>query len=183
MSEELKPCPHCGSSDLAIHEGYIKDHIMLSAVMCHSCACAGAWAVDKEEAIRRWNMRIEPRAVSPVDEAHHKFEVCSSVTGRQSAIASDAQEVIEATKFASFIDTSCLHINCGEVEGLDVARTARAIVTRDKARDETLLKAAAADRLLEKLGIKDDGGIIHRCKPITAKELRATITGKVEQNE
>ena len=40
-------------------------------------------------------------------------------------------------------------------------------------RAETL--KAAADRLLEKLGIDDEGYIIHKCKRIASSSLRAAI--------
>ena len=46
---ELKPCPFCGSKDLHIYSEN-------EGVKCNSCT---AKIVDCEDAIARWNRRVE----------------------------------------------------------------------------------------------------------------------------
>lgn len=64
MSDELKPCPFCGSE--AHLEPISGDPDDLHAVCC--CGCGGyAWGETKEHAIRTWNRRTElsPQAPTP----------------------------------------------------------------------------------------------------------------------
>jgi Lar family restriction alleviation protein len=52
MSDELKPCPFCGSANVGIH---VFSTLTVS-VECKSCFSQGAVA-DAEPAIRLWNTR------------------------------------------------------------------------------------------------------------------------------
>lgn len=58
MSEELKPCPFCGSTDVHIHE---KETKTFSYICCYECL-ASFWqqeACDVEDNIEAWNRRAE----------------------------------------------------------------------------------------------------------------------------
>lgn len=61
MSEELRPCPFCGSYHVrvcTIPTGY-KHNPRVWYVKCDDCESKGSRVFDKSEAITRWNIRIE----------------------------------------------------------------------------------------------------------------------------
>jgi len=51
MSEELKPCPFCGSTNL----GFLS--LFAWEVQCNLCLAEGPKADTREEAIAAWNRR------------------------------------------------------------------------------------------------------------------------------
>ncbi len=53
MSEELKPCPFCGSKNIRIWDN---DNI-LPWVQCNDCLTSIATRETREEAITAWNRR------------------------------------------------------------------------------------------------------------------------------
>lgn len=56
MSEELKPCAHCGNTDIKINAiPYFKEHEAVK-VMCWECGIATQYMPSKK-AIERWNQR------------------------------------------------------------------------------------------------------------------------------
>ena len=59
MSEELKPCPFCGSDDLS--EGPHSPYII-----CNGCGAFGPGNSDvtHEEAIKAWNTRTPEQAIA-----------------------------------------------------------------------------------------------------------------------
>ncbi len=59
MSQDLKPCPFCGSSDVDMFQ---------VSIMCTPCAAEGPTANTTKEAIAAWNRRTPPAA----QEAVHK---------------------------------------------------------------------------------------------------------------
>ena len=52
MSEEIKPCPFCGSEDVEVFPNY--GHYFAA---CCDCGSEGPNKERKEEAIRKWNQR------------------------------------------------------------------------------------------------------------------------------
>ena len=52
---ELKPCPFCGSKDLAVE---CTDGVGLPYVTCCNCGVDGAWSPTHNEAIMKWNIRV-----------------------------------------------------------------------------------------------------------------------------
>ena len=55
MSSELKPCPHCGSTRVALQARHPR--ISPYFVECRTCDARGARSEDREEAIAFWNLR------------------------------------------------------------------------------------------------------------------------------
>jgi hypothetical protein len=65
MSEELKPCPHCGASggDLAIRfTGYVEapDITIDYFVHCFNCGAETGMSMNAKYAVKAWNRRVEP---------------------------------------------------------------------------------------------------------------------------
>ena len=55
MSEELKPCPFCGSNEI-----YSSPHIAL--IVCKKCRCWGPnTGTTEAEAVSAWNRRINEK--------------------------------------------------------------------------------------------------------------------------
>jgi Lar family restriction alleviation protein len=64
MSDELKPCPFCGSENVSVATGSRKSpdpdepETWFQYVECEACECAGPFADDNERrAIAVWNTR------------------------------------------------------------------------------------------------------------------------------
>jgi Lar family restriction alleviation protein len=57
MSEELKPCPFCGSEDVTLENLFCIDDWYVS---CNKCDIQQIAKYKKDEAILRWNQRAEP---------------------------------------------------------------------------------------------------------------------------
>lgn len=58
MTNELKPCPFCGSDRIALDEEYneiIKEPMY--RVECWNCGGTGCDTYDKDKAIKAWNQR------------------------------------------------------------------------------------------------------------------------------
>ena len=57
MSEDLKPCPFCGSTDLHMQD---VDRFL----QCYNCDATGPWHIDQTEAeaVAAWNRRADPIA-------------------------------------------------------------------------------------------------------------------------
>ena len=55
MSEELKPCPFCGSKRIGIVSNIQKGYV----VYCTNCKASTNVATRKEDAIYLWNKRAE----------------------------------------------------------------------------------------------------------------------------
>lgn len=52
MSEEMKPCPFCGSYDVVVDETYTSGY-----VRCRSCGVEGSMRDSYSEAVAAWNSR------------------------------------------------------------------------------------------------------------------------------
>lgn len=52
MSEEMKPCPFCGSYDVVVDETYTSGY-----VRCRSCGVEGSMRDSCAEAVAAWNSR------------------------------------------------------------------------------------------------------------------------------
>ncbi len=48
MSKELKPCPFCQGTDLAVAKKYVE---------CNQCGAQAGWGDDSDEGIEVWNTR------------------------------------------------------------------------------------------------------------------------------
>ena len=58
MSEELKPCPFCGGNVQKV-----KSSGRWGWFVSCACAAVGPSADSRDEAIRAWNRRLEPRQI------------------------------------------------------------------------------------------------------------------------
>lgn len=56
MSEELKPCPFCGSTDIDIL-AYEEEYHTRRVANCINCGASGSVSDSVEEAIESWNAR------------------------------------------------------------------------------------------------------------------------------
>lgn len=67
MSEKLKSCPFCGSSDLRQESSTFRmNHLVdnqLFWVQCCHCGSRGGFELTKEESEKRWNQRYRPNHV------------------------------------------------------------------------------------------------------------------------
>ena len=99
MSEELKPCPFCGGTDIAISVDENQGNKWGSAV-CYSCSAVGpevrtgyetypeaSW---RAEAAAEWNRRA-----SPVDARREALEEAAKVAAE---VAADEREEKMATR-------------------------------------------------------------------------------------
>ena len=60
MSEQLKPCPFCGSEAAIINTGnHFPDAIFYRIVCKSSCTMQGRLYRTIEESVKAWNMREE----------------------------------------------------------------------------------------------------------------------------
>jgi Lar family restriction alleviation protein len=57
MSEELKPCPFCGSTNLEDDVGLDE-----ARIVCADCDCFGPTLSNMSEAVIAWNTRQEKEA-------------------------------------------------------------------------------------------------------------------------
>jgi Lar family restriction alleviation protein len=61
MTEQLKPCPHCGSTDLSgpHFDEYVGDSVAPHWwIDCNICPCnMEVWGRDKKHILEAWNMR------------------------------------------------------------------------------------------------------------------------------
>jgi len=59
MSEELKPCPFCGSGDVSVYRTlYSGGYGGHDSVKCYNCGVFGPIShVGKDDAIKTWNNR------------------------------------------------------------------------------------------------------------------------------
>ena len=76
MSEELKPCPFCGSYNVrvcTIPSGY-KRNPRVWYVKCDDCESRGTRVFDKSEAIAAWNTRAEKKPTDAVRKFAERYE-------------------------------------------------------------------------------------------------------------
>ena len=67
MSEEMKPCPHCGSDDIDVTYTYVDDGLDYYAE-CTDCYCRGAWEPTAAKARAAWDSRpIEDALQARID--------------------------------------------------------------------------------------------------------------------
>ncbi len=71
MSEELKPCPFCGSKEVGLHKdnriflhqsyhGYPDSHNHGYRIECHGkCHAMTCWWHEEQQAISAWNKRAK----------------------------------------------------------------------------------------------------------------------------
>ncbi len=59
---ELKPCPFCGSTQVAV---------VFGAVRCGKCGCTGPVAMTDAQAVVRWNERLSLPEERPPDPTPH----------------------------------------------------------------------------------------------------------------
>lgn len=78
MSEELKPCPFCGTDlnqfpdVMTVKPVHSEEYLLAKLrakkiigsdagynVFCVQCGCLGARGMDKDEAVNKWNRRME----------------------------------------------------------------------------------------------------------------------------
>jgi len=57
MTEELKPCPFCGSTDLVVRELYAGEYPSPVVVKCYNCGACGPTGDYESPAERAWNSR------------------------------------------------------------------------------------------------------------------------------
>ena len=75
MSEELKPCPFCGSDDIDVTYTYVDDGLDYYAE-CTDCYCRGAWEPTAAKARAAWNTRpIEDKLQARIDALEWLREV------------------------------------------------------------------------------------------------------------
>ena len=75
MSEELKPCPFCGSDDIDVTYTYIEGGVDYYAE-CTDCYCRGAWEPTPEKARAAWNSRpIEDKLQARIEALEWLREV------------------------------------------------------------------------------------------------------------
>lgn len=51
MTEQLKPCPFCGSNSFSVFDN-------LSAIVCNACRMSSPVLQTKEEVVKFWNTRV-----------------------------------------------------------------------------------------------------------------------------
>ena len=61
---ELKPCPYCGSSSVALVD---------LTVRCGACCAVGPFGVNVEQAVRRWNERADIKLWKTLDSRIDKL--------------------------------------------------------------------------------------------------------------
>ncbi len=59
---ELKPCPFCGSTQVAV---------VFGAVRCGKCGCTGPVGITDDQAADRWNERASLTDEQPADPPPH----------------------------------------------------------------------------------------------------------------
>ena len=58
MSEELKPCPFCGNSDVYVDKGVLgNDELGNYFVCCEFCHTTGPAGKTEDDAVASWNRR------------------------------------------------------------------------------------------------------------------------------
>jgi Lar family restriction alleviation protein len=56
-SEELQPCPFCGSDIVGVLEESTRPGDVLGRVSCGVCGADGPRLCERDEFVRRWNQR------------------------------------------------------------------------------------------------------------------------------
>lgn len=75
MSDELKPCPFCGSDDIDVTYTYVDGGLDYYAE-CTDCYCRGAWEPTGAKARAAWNSRpIEDALQARIDALEWLREV------------------------------------------------------------------------------------------------------------
>lgn len=93
MSQELKPCPFCGSTNIELCHTNI-------SVVCGYCAAEGPFGdADMEVAIESWNSRAEPTVTCRI--YGHPLHVCAECNHEHATQACNMQPLEEASKMTS----------------------------------------------------------------------------------
>lgn len=59
-SPKLKPCPHCGCTDVIIEYGFGKNYIL-----CRGCRMTGPHLYGAENAVQAWNSLPRRHEITP----------------------------------------------------------------------------------------------------------------------
>lgn len=59
MSDELKPCPFCGSEAVHTERSYFRD-VLIYCENCDAYFTVDSFAADKDDIVEAWNRRAEP---------------------------------------------------------------------------------------------------------------------------
>jgi hypothetical protein len=64
ITNQLKPCPFCGSSSVALVD---------MTVRCGACCAVGPFGLNAEQAVRRWNERVDIKLRKSTDARTDKM--------------------------------------------------------------------------------------------------------------
>lgn len=56
---ELKPCPFCGSAQVAFFRCEWRERMIISGMVCLECRAMGPKASSEERAVEAWNRRVQ----------------------------------------------------------------------------------------------------------------------------
>ena len=60
MTNDLKPCPFCGSKDVGVYEDIYGNYAnILKCVLCRTCNCRTSARRNENEVVEAWNRRAE----------------------------------------------------------------------------------------------------------------------------
>jgi Lar family restriction alleviation protein len=102
MSEKLKECPFCGSTESQIHNHIVTNHFRITGldwfVRCSNCEAEGPGADSKKFAIEAWN-KGTPRyhRVFKLEEALKRIRDCdwAQLGGPPKWLSEIAREALE----------------------------------------------------------------------------------------
>jgi Lar family restriction alleviation protein len=94
MTEELKPCDHCGSDEVKFERHIANGHFE-NIVRCQKCGIRVVSIADngREKVIQAWNTRVQP-VVPSVNELEDVINDCMDNTPESEDWLSDLQTKI-----------------------------------------------------------------------------------------
>ncbi len=104
MSEELKPCPFCGSEDAYLYREVGDWNFGLWTVKCCSCeALVDSVSVNEDDAVEKWNTRQDNNAVAVatlqgVQSGFADYRAWESFDACKEMICEMLEDVTEALK-------------------------------------------------------------------------------------
>jgi Lar family restriction alleviation protein len=99
--EELKPCPFCGSEDVALGYDNERDKVDLypNFVKCQNCQCASLYSIGEKGAIEAWNTRDE----TPLSESKKREDEFRELVNKNSLLLETVK--MRLKKDPAIIDT------------------------------------------------------------------------------
>ena len=111
MTEQLKPCPFCGSNNCVIGKWHPTD---CYCVECQDCGAMSTECINKQYVIKAWNNRCPIKAVwvyyeQDDDDDEHRDWVCSNCHNSHTFHPNPEDDGFSFCPYCGALMTDCVH--------------------------------------------------------------------------